>query len=64
MQYDKNFAYMTPDAVTILQPGKDARAFSYQNKQFTERAITKNMIEQAKAHVLFGSLAYKNQWYQ
>ncbi|MCJ8295703.1 MAG: LTA synthase family protein [Colwellia sp.] len=64
MQYDKTFAYMTPDAVTILQPGKDARAFNYQNKQFTERPITKSMSDQAKAHVLFGSLAYKNQWYQ
>lgn len=64
MQYDKNFAYMTPDAVTVLQPNKDARAFSYQNKQFIETPVTKNMAEQAKAHVLFGSLAYKNQWYQ
>jgi len=64
MQYDKNFAYMTPNAVTVLQPDMEPRAFNYQNKEFTERTITKSMIEQAKAHVLFGSLAYKNQWYQ
>ena len=64
MQYDKNFAYMTQDMVTILQPDKEARAFNYQDKQLVERPVTKSQIEQAKAHVLFGSLAYKNQWYQ
>lgn len=64
MQYDKNFAYMTPDAVTILQPHKNARAFNYVNKQLVETSVNEEMVEQAKAHVLFGSLAYKNQWYQ
>lgn len=64
MQYDKNFAYMTPDKVTILQPDKEALAFNYQDKQLVETSVTKSQIEQAKAHVLFGSLAYKNQWYQ
>ena len=64
MQYDKNFAYMTPDSVTILQPNKNARAFKFKKNLLIETPIKNGMAEQAKAVVLFGSLAYKNQWYQ
>ena len=64
MQYDKNFAYMTPENVTVLQPHKKARAFNYVEKQLLETTVTTEMSERAKAHVLFGSLAYQNQWYQ
>jgi len=64
MQYDKNFAYMSRDVVTILQPQKEARAFNYRNKKLVETAVTKQMTERARAHVLFGSKAYVNQWYQ
>lgn len=64
MQYDKNFAYMTPTAVTVLQPDKKARAFNYVEKKLVETTVSTEMSERAKAHVLFGSLAYKNQWYQ
>ena len=64
MQYHKNFAYMTPNAVTILQPEKKARAFNYIENKLVETTINTQMIEQAKAHVLFGSLAYNSQWYQ
>ena len=51
MQYAKNFAYMSVDEVTILQPQKEARAFTYQNKQLVETAVTKKMAERARAHV-------------
>lgn len=64
MQYDKNFAYMTPNSVTILQPHKAPRGFVYANKQLTPSLVSEEMITRAKAHVLFGTLAYNNKWYQ
>jgi len=64
MQYGKNFAYMTHNAVTILQPHKKARAFNYVEKRLVDTSVNTQMIEQAKAHVLFGSFAYQHQWYQ
>ena len=64
MQYAKNFAYMSNDEITILQPQKEARAFSYKNKKLSETIVKQSMVERARAHVLFGSLAYQNKWYQ
>lgn len=64
MQYDKNFAYMTKDSVVILQPQKKPKAFTYENSQLIETEINQFMGERAQAHVLFGSLAYQNQWFQ
>jgi len=64
MQYDKNFAYMTTEAITVLQPHKEARAFNYVENKLIETQTNTQMVDQAKAHVLFGSLAYKNKWYQ
>ena len=64
MQYGKSFAYMTPESVTILQSGKMARAFTYKDKELFDTPINKQMSERARAHVLFGTLAYQKQWYQ
>jgi len=64
MQYDKNFAYMTPDSVTILQPNKNARSFKFEKNQLIEIPMKIELAEQAMAVVNFGNLAYKNQWYQ
>ncbi|NRA59936.1 MAG: LTA synthase family protein [Psychrobium sp.] len=64
MQYAKNFAYMSNDEITILQPQKEARAFSYKNKKLSETIVKQSMVERARTHVLFGSLAYQNKWYQ
>ncbi len=64
MQYGKSFAYMTPESVTILQSGKKARAFTYKDKELFDTSINKQMSERARAHVLFGTLAYQKQWYQ
>jgi len=64
MQYDKNFAYMTPNSVTILQPHKPPRGFSYLNKQLEPSPVSEKMVDRAKAHVLFGTLAYNKKWYQ
>lgn len=64
MQYDKNFAYMSGSHVTILQPDKPPVAFIYDNKQLKETRVDNDWAKIAKAHVLFGSLAYQNQWYK
>ncbi len=66
MQYAENFAYMNNDEVTILQPNKAPLNFIYQyehNKLVTQPTNPK-LAEIALAHVLWGSLAYNNQWYQ
>ena len=65
MQFDKNFAYMTKDKVTILQPDKSPRYFTYDPvaKQLNQASADSNLGEIALAHALFGSLAYEKQWY-
>ncbi len=65
MQYAENFAYMINDEVTILQPSKPALNFEYDIKKNTLTSKTENVYlsEVALAHVLWGSLAYKNGWY-
>ena len=65
MQYAENFAYMVNDQVTILQPSKAPLNFQYNYERNTLSAIdvNHNLSEIALAHVLWGSLAYKNHWY-
>ena len=64
MQYDKNFAYMTTDNITVLQPHLPPTAFVRQHGKLKKTAVNQSMIDRAKAHVLFGSLAYNNQLYR
>ncbi len=63
MQYDKNFAYMTNDSVTILQPQKAPLNFDYKNNKFTRKRLDKTLANTAKASVIFGSKAYEKDWY-
>ncbi|MBA6391292.1 LTA synthase family protein [Colwellia sp. BRX10-3] len=65
MQYADNFAYMKNDEVTILQPQKSPMNFSYdfKEKKLTPKKLDKALAEVALAHVLWGSLAYENEWY-
>lgn len=66
MQYAENFAYMKGNEVSILQPQKQAMTFSYDDKTKLLRDKEDNpaLAEIALAHVLWGSLAYQNSWYQ
>ncbi len=64
MQYDKNFAFMTRDSVTILQPEKSAMNFDYKERKFIEKPVDDNLTNAAKASVIFGSKAYNKGWYQ
>ncbi|GHE92418.1 LTA synthase family protein [Thalassotalea profundi] len=65
MQYAENFAYMIDDEVTILQPSKPALNFEYNinENQLNPKAENVYLSDVALAHVIWGSLAYKNGWY-
>lgn len=64
MQYDKNFAYMTQDSVTILQPQKAPVNFNYEDRKFHEKPLNDELALAAKASVVFGSKAYQKGWYK
>ena len=65
MQYADNFAYMKNNEVTILQPEKQPLNFTYDliNKKLAPQASNNELSDIALAHVLWGSLAYKMEWY-
>ena len=63
MQYDKNFAYMTTESITVLQPEKAPLTFEYKDKKFKALPLDKEQARKARAHVIFGSKAYDNGWY-
>ena len=66
MQYAENFAYTRGNEVTILQPQKAPSHFVYDFKQETLTPVKQNkgLSDIALAHVLWGSLAYENEWYR
>lgn len=64
MQYDKNFVYMTPKSITVLQPHLPPMAFIRQKNGLKQTKVNQSMIDRAKAHVLFGTLAYSKQLYR
>jgi phosphoglycerol transferase MdoB-like AlkP superfamily enzyme len=65
MQYAENFAYMIDNEVTILQPEKAPLNFIYDDSrnELIRKDDNAKLSEIALAHVLWGSLAYKNQWF-
>lgn len=65
MQYGENFAYLQNDEVSILQPEKKPVNYIYrfEENQLVPIEQNKELSEIALAHVLWGSLAYKNYWY-
>ena len=66
MQYDKNFAYMQGNQVTVLQAGKPAAGFIYdtqQQKLVPAAAPTAVQVQEALAHVLWGDMAYSKGLY-
>ena len=66
MQYADNFAYMKHNQVSILQPQKAPLNFAYDFnlKKLVPQKVLNAMNDIALAHVLWGSLAYENQWYK
>jgi phosphoglycerol transferase MdoB-like AlkP superfamily enzyme len=66
LQFDKNFAYFTPEKLVVLQPQKAAIAYQYNftNKTLSPTTLTESESKQALAHVLWGDLAYQEQLYR
>jgi phosphoglycerol transferase MdoB-like AlkP superfamily enzyme len=65
MQYADNFACMKNNEVTILQSEKQPLNFTYDltSKALSPKANNKELSDIALAHALWGSLAYKMEWY-
>ena len=66
MIYDKNFAMMRGDRVTILLPSKPAQGFTYDfaTKELVPADVTEEEAKNALAAVLYGSYAYKLDLYK
>ena len=66
MQYADNFAYMQGNSVTILRPEKEPLAFDYaqETNKLSPKKLSLQDERTALAHVLWGCLAYDNQWYR
>ena len=66
MQRDKHFAWMNADnEVVVLQPGLGISTFQYNTKDKTTLAkkVSQSLINRAHANVLWGSLAFFENYY-
>ncbi len=66
MQYDSNFALMTDDGITVLQPGQPARGFRYTpGRPLRPTAPPRAEAERrARMHALWGTVAYEHRWHR
>lgn len=66
MQYANNFAYILNNEVVILQPEMPPLFFNYDltTKKLSAGDENLNLAKKALSHALWGSLSYRNQWYQ
>ena len=66
MQRDKHFAWMNADnEVVVMQPGLGISTFQYNTKDKTTLAkkVSQSLINRAHANVLWGSLAFFENYY-
>jgi phosphoglycerol transferase MdoB-like AlkP superfamily enzyme len=66
MQYDHNFAYMQGEDVVVLQPGKPASQYRYDEagKRLLPVALSPELAHEALAQAWWGTLAYQRQWHR
>ena len=66
MQFDRNFGYLTNDKLIVFAPEKEPQAFLYNaaSNQQTPTSMMQDEQLNAKAHALWGSLAYQQGLYQ
>lgn len=64
LQYDKNFAYLTPGKAVIFQPDKPAQVFEREEGTLKPTESDENLMKVAHAYASFGSIAYQNGWYK
>jgi phosphoglycerol transferase MdoB-like AlkP superfamily enzyme len=65
MQYEKNFALLEGNKVTILQPERTAESYEY---DFAKQKLTSTQVNEVQAKTalgwaLWGSAAYNQQWF-
>lgn len=66
MQYDNNYAWMTDEAVIILQPGKTASRYTYTpGSPLSANGDVSHTAERAvKESAMWGTFAYENGWHR
>ena len=65
MQYDQNFAYMTDDAMVVLQPSQAPIAFvrGADGALQPQAGAPPGLVRDATMHALWGTLAYEHGWH-
>ncbi|HFQ5335041.1 TPA: LTA synthase family protein [Vibrio vulnificus] len=66
MQFDKNYGYLTRDSLVVFSPGEKVSSYHYnfEDKSLTPKEVSQEALDKAKANALFGSMAYKYNWYK
>ncbi|WP_207222337.1 LTA synthase family protein [Vibrio vulnificus] len=66
MQFDKNYGYLTRDSLVVFSPGEKVSSYHYnfEDKSLTPKEVSQESLDKAKANALFGSMAYKYNWYK
>lgn len=66
MQYDNNYAWMTDEAVIVLQPGQPASRYKYKpGSPLAANGDVSPAIERAvKENAMWGTFAYENGWHR
>lgn len=64
MQFQDNFAWMTPETITVFMPGEQIKVFHHNGQHIGEEIKLTDILQQeliypAKAQALWGSLAYQ-----
>lgn len=67
VQRQENYGYMTADnQVVVIRPEQGVSTYQYDpvSKALISKALEPALIKKAHAHALWGSLAFKENWYQ
>lgn len=66
MQYDNNYAWMTDEAVIVLQPGQPVSRYKYKpGSQLAANGDVSPAVERAvKENAMWGTFAYENGWHK
>lgn len=69
MQFQDNFAWMTPELLTVFLPGEQVKVFRHDGQHIGEEiniddSLQHTLIDSAKAQALWGNLAYQKGLYK
>ncbi|SDW79780.1 LTA synthase family protein [Marinobacter mobilis] len=63
MQYGNTFGYRQGDQMLALRPGEQPEQFQVTSAGLLPLAVQQPLLDQALAHALWPSLAYRHDWY-